>query len=732
MSAIPTTIPGSTASALALVLLLSVPAGAQESAEAEGGSDEIDEIVVTGIFEEPDRVAGSAHRIDQATLEIYQYNDINRVLNLVPGVYSREEDGVGLRPNIGLRGGSADRSQKVALMEDGVLISPAAYSAPAAYYFPLTSRMVGVEVIKGPASIQYGPQTIGGAINLVSAPIPSSPEAILQLAGGSQGYRHLHVRGGTETDALGMLAEFMHLGSDGFKDIDSGGDAGFEKNEALFKTAHEFGRGTLELRLAYADEISNETYLGLTEADLRDDPLRRYRASVLDRMEWDRVAGRATWRQPLLGGSLDVTGYVQQFERAWRKFNNFNGANVRDVLDNPDSPFNQLFVSVLNGADTDGLSGSPDDLRIGTNARSFDASGVQGGLRWEFGTGVAQVLEIGARLHTDRIRRLHDEFGYEQTGGEVVLNSQPRVIVADNTGWSRALALWVRDDIEFGRWRLVPGLRIEAIENSFTDRLALRKQDNDYVIVLPGFGALFQATDGLNLLFGVHKGFSPAIPSLTDSLDPEEAVNYELGGRWQSDVGRIELIGFYNDYSNLSAVCTVSSGCSPDDIDTQTNAGAVRTVGAEFGWTQVFRLGPSLTVPASLTYTYTDGEFRESFSSANPQFGDVEPGFELPYVPPHRANLNIGLAGADWDIQLSVTHVARMRDQAGRGAFAADEGSDESTVVDLAASYAIGERWMLSGRIDNVTDNVYVVSRRPFGARPGKPLSVQLMVTYRH
>lgn len=130
--------------------------------------------VVGGILGEPDRVTGSAHRVEQETLEQFEYDDIGRVLNFVPGVYVREEDGNGLRPNIGLRGGSADRSQKVTLMEDGVLIAPAPYSAPAAYFFPLTSRMTGVEVFKGPASIQHGPQTIGGAINLISAPIPIS------------------------------------------------------------------------------------------------------------------------------------------------------------------------------------------------------------------------------------------------------------------------------------------------------------------------------------------------------------------------------------------------------------------------------------------------------------------------------------------------------------------------------------------------------------------------------
>ena len=713
-----------------LIAFGSAPVAAQNASTTANG-DDMEEIIVRGMFEQPDRVSGSAHRVDEATLEVFRYNDINRVLNLVPGVYSREEDGVGLRPNIGLRGGSSDRSQKVALMEDGVLISPAPYSAPAAYFFPLSARMVGVEVFKGPASIKYGPQTIGGAINLVSAPIPDGNSLMAELGGGSHGYRHVRTRAGTRTDKLGVMAELMHVGSDGFKQVDGGGDAGYEKNEIVLKSSHNFGPGVLQLRVGYADEISDETYLGLTEEDLREDPYRRYRASELDRMEWDWLAARANWEQPLFGGTLGVTGYVQEFDRAWRKFNSFNAANIGEVLANPDSPFNQLFVSILNGRNTDGISGSPDDLRIGTNDRSFLSSGVQGSLWWKFGSEATHVLEVGARFHTDRIDRLHDEFGFEQIGGEVVMNNQPRAIVADNTGYTQALALWVRDEIDFGRWTIVPGLRVEAIANSFTNHLILRKRENDYLVALPGIGATFKASDNLILLAGAHRGFSPAIPSLNEDLDPEESVNFELGGRWKGEFGRLELIGFYNDYSNLTAVCTVSSGCSPDNLDTQTNAGEVRTTGAEFGWKHELQLGQSIAVPIAVTYTFTEAEFRESFASINPQFGIVEPGFELPYVPPHRANVNIGFAGAQWGVELSLTHIAGMRDRAGSGAFAADEGSDESTVVDLAAHFEISGHWTLSGRVDNLADDVYVVSRRPFGARPGKPRSFQAMLTYR-
>ncbi|MEM7079754.1 MAG: TonB-dependent receptor [Pseudomonadota bacterium] len=724
-----TAAPSSLTARLTLALILVAP-WAQVAAESTASTDQItEEIVVVGIFEEPDRVTGSAHRVDEELLEVFRHDDVGRVLNFIPGVYTREEDGFGLRPNIGLRGGSSDRSQKVALMEDGVLFSPAPYSAPAAYFFPLTARMVGVEVFKGPSSIEFGPQTIGGAINLVSAPIPNDTEMEAALGTGSDGYLFGHLRGGTQFGEIGVLAEYIHVASDGFKDLDGGGDTGFEKNEFMFKADRDIGPGNLEIRLGYADEVSDETYLGLTEDDLEADSDRRYAASALDRMDWDWQSARATWTQPLGNASLRATAYVQTFERAWRKFNNFRGAAIRDVLANPDGPFNQVLVNILQGADTDGLGGTVDDIRIGTNDREFIASGIQGAINWSFGDRIQHDFEIGMRYHYDRIKRLHDEFGFEQTNSVLTVNNQGRAITANNTGETDAVALWIRDEMYVGRWTIVPGLRVESISNSFANRLVGSTIENDYVVVLPDIGTTFEVTPGLRLIAGVHKGFSPAVPSLTGDLEPEEAINYEIGARWQTELGQFELIGYYSDYDNLTAICTLSSGCTASGLDTQTNAGEVETQGIEAGWQHTFDLDNGLQIPLRLSYTYTDAEFGERFSSSNPQFGEVFPGYELPYVPPHRGNASIGLAGERWGVQVSVTYVDEMRDEAGVGRF--EDGADASTIVDFATYYNFRNNWSITGRIDNATDEVDVVSRRPFGARPGKPFTFRVEVRYR-
>ena len=128
---------------------------------------------------------GSAYYISPEELGKFGYTDINRMLKSVPGVNVYEEDGFGLRPNISLRGTKAERSERISLMEDGVLAAPAPYSAPAAYYFPNAGRMYAIEVLKGSSQVQYGPFTTGGAINMVSTPIPTKFSAKLNTSYGS-------------------------------------------------------------------------------------------------------------------------------------------------------------------------------------------------------------------------------------------------------------------------------------------------------------------------------------------------------------------------------------------------------------------------------------------------------------------------------------------------------------------------------------------------------------------
>ena len=104
-------------------------------------------------------------------------------------------------------------------MEDGVLISPAPYSSPAAYYFPTVSRMQALEILKGSSQIQYGPFTTGGAINMVSTSIPDSLKVKIKSRFGNFNTRQVYAAAGQSNGRLGYLLEYHSNKSDGFKKL---------------------------------------------------------------------------------------------------------------------------------------------------------------------------------------------------------------------------------------------------------------------------------------------------------------------------------------------------------------------------------------------------------------------------------------------------------------------------------------------------------------------------------
>ena len=166
------------------------------------------------------RTSGSVHQVDEEELERFEEDDVHQILARVPGVYARDEEGFGLRPNIGLCGASAERKAKVTLLEDGILVGPAPYAAPAAYFFPLTTRMTQVEVFMGPSAVGYGPQTIGGAVNMISRTTPREGSlAKIDLAYGSFNAMKGHMALGHRSGAFSSLLEGVHLRADGFKNL---------------------------------------------------------------------------------------------------------------------------------------------------------------------------------------------------------------------------------------------------------------------------------------------------------------------------------------------------------------------------------------------------------------------------------------------------------------------------------------------------------------------------------
>ena len=705
------------------------PAEALQAPEEEQEEQEPQEVMVLGTRAR--ETSGSAHVIRPKQLERFEYDDPQQVLLSVPGVYMRGEDGFGLRPNIGMRGAISDRSKKITLMEDGVLFGPAPYSAPAAYYFPLITRMHTVRVVKGPSAIVYGPHTVAGAIDLVTAPIPDSSKVMADVAFGQFLSRKVHVRAGTGDEKMGVLIEGVHLGNTGFKELDGGGDTGFVRNEWMLKGRYDLGVSDglfqeLELKAGYSNEISNETYLGLTDADFEKTPYRRYVGSKLDRMEWHRTQLALTHRMKR-GADLELatTAYRHDLHRVWRRVHGFRGAALSDVLARPSDPRNQIFYGVLTG----GIPPTTSDeaLVVGPNDRRFVSQGVQATLQWKPRTGpVSHRVEVGTRIHYDSIERLHTRDGYLVEGNELLPEGTPTVLEADNEASTTALSIYAVDAATWGPVTLTAGARIESIHSRLDDRVGDQEVGIVQQVALPGAGLFVALPRDLGAFVGVYQGFSPIPPGQSDVVRPEKSVNYEAGMRWSPRRFRAEVIGFYNDYTNLSNVCTYSTGCIQEGIDQQFDGGTARVLGVEAYVESELEVAEGVVVPGRLAYTFTSATFASDFRSADPIFGDVVEGDTIPYVPAHQIVGSIGVEVGRFGANLGATYVSPMREIAGATEPGPGEATDEYFLVDASASVKVLDWLTIYGVGRNVLDSVYIASRRPFGARPGAPRWIQL------
>lgn len=708
---------------------------------------QLEPLTIFGSADTARNVAGGASIISAAELEQFENSDVARALRRVPGVSLQLEDGWALRPNISIRGTASERSSRVTLMEDGVLISPAPYAAPSAYYFPTFGRIHSVEVLKGPASITQGPYTIGGAINFTSTPIPDTDLGFLQGEYGSDSTWRVHGWYGGSTDRMGYLAETHQWRSDGYQKIDrSKASTGLQKQDYLAKLAIYSDPAasyyqSLELKLQSSEEDSQQSYLGLTDADFRAQPLRRYGLSAADEMHNEHQQITLSWRiENQQGDGLSITAYDNDFERAWYKTEavdlngsttpqNFSGVGWASIIDAINRGVDVGGLSpaglqaILDGEDT-----AEGAIQVRNNARSYYSRGIQAVANTSVATGATlHELQVGVRLHKDQEDRLQRNDNYQQLAGQLVLNSYGLEGNAGNEYQdAKAWAVYMQDRIELGDWVLTPGLRYENIQLSRVryrtnsadpasrDPANFRdSRENRVDIWLPGLGAIYAMNENTQLVSGVHRGFST--PGNQPGVDPEESTNYELGVRQQYSDFDFEAMLFYNDYENLVGVCTNSSGsdCEPGAA---FNGDGVHIPGLELTASTSMRNRSGWEFPLQITYTWMKPEFQTDFVSDF--FGAVEKGDPVPYIAENQLWASAGMLRGPWSVYLSGNYLDSICTQASCDEF---EQAESALLFDLSAHFEISSAWTVYALVENLTDQMDIVAREPYGARPGKP-----------
>jgi Fe(3+) dicitrate transport protein len=666
---------------------------------------------IVGSHERLRRLPGSVDIVDRETLDKSRVMTTNEALRKVAGVHVRDEEGFGLRPNIGIRGLNPTRSTKVLLLEDGIPLTYAPYGDNATYYHPPIDRFERLEVLKGGAQIAYGPQTVGGAVNYLTPRPPTQPTGSLMLMGGNREYFNGHGSYGATLGRTGFLIDYLRKQGDGSRE-----NLNFKLNDVNGKVVQAFGASqTMTFRGNYYSEDSNVTYSGLRQdeflADPRANPFRN------DFFYADRYGASATHAFAMSGNAAMTTNlYWSSFRRHWwRQSSNSN--------ERPNDANDPLCAGMGNLSTTCGNQG---------RLRQYHAWGVEPRVSVHHrALGIASETDFGVRAHFENQDRL------QQNGDTPTARSG--VLVESNVRKNAAYAGFVQNRFLFGGWTVTPGVRLEHVEYDRTNRLANAgagvSGDTALTRVIPGIGVSHTTGEQVTVFAGVHRGFAP--PRTEDiisntggvvDLDPELSWNYETGVRSTVRPGvSVDATLFRMDYENQIVPASLAGGVGA----TLTNGGETLHQGIELR-AQIDTApmtGSTHDVYLRVAYTYLPvADFRGQRFSNVSGFGSASVnGNRLPYAPEQMATVGVGYAHAALDLRLDAVRTSDQFTDDLNTVTPTPDGQrgliSGYTVWNAAANYTVG-RTTLFVSVKNLFDELFIVDRTR-GILPGAPRLVQ-------
>ena len=672
---------------------------------------------VSGNSDRLRRLPGSVDIVGRETLEGANVMTTSEALRKVAGLHVRDEEGLGLRPNIGIRGLNPTRSTKVLLLEDGIPLTYAPYGDNASYYHPPIERFERIEVFKGGAQIGYGPQTISGLVNYITPMPPSRSAGAVHLAGGNRRYFNGHANYGNTIGQTGFLVDYMRKQADGAREhIHS------DLNDVNVKLTHHVGRSQIwTLRSNYYSEDSNITYSGLRQDEWLANP--RANPFKNDFFYVDRYGTSATHGYTFNGNlALTTNAYFTSFRRHWWRQSSNSAQRPNDAGD----------PSCGGMANLNTTCGNEGRLR------QYYTVGVEPRLRVHYAAfGIANEADFGVRLHVEKQDR-RQENGATPT-------SRSGQLVEDNLRRNQAYSTFALNRLLFGNWTITPGVRLEHVRFERTNRLPSANGatgDTALTQVIPGVGGSYTLGSRVTTFAGVHRGFAP--PRTEDvisntggviDLDAELSWNYELGARTELARGvRVDGTFFRMDYENQIVPASLAGGLGA----TLTNGGSTLHQGVEV-------VGRVDTAP--MLDTMHNVSFRLAYTAiplaafTGVRFSNI-PGFStvsitgnrLPYAPEHLVTFGVGYALArGLDLQLEVV---RSTSQFGDDLNTIDSTPDGQrglipgyTTWNSAVNYDLG-RATVFFTVKNLLDDTFIVDRTR-GILPSGPRMLHVGVRAR-
>lgn len=664
------------------------------------------------------RIPGSIFKIGEEKLRMINPMSGNEVFKRVAGINIVDEEGLGLRLNLGIRGLDPDRSRSVLVLEDGIPVSIAPYGEPELYYTPPIDKMSGVEILKGSGSILFGPQTIAGVVNYLTTDPPFKSTTSVTLKGGGYGIFFGKLGYGTTHGNVGIQLNVFR------KQGDNIGVLKYRISDVNTKFKISFSnKSTLGVKVSVYDEVSNSTYVGITqtmynkgeyypkipENDNLD--LRRYTASVTHNFEISK------------NSSISTTVYGYTTDRIWRRqdFTRTRISNATKIW-----------------GDTS-VSGGALYMRNTTAIRDrrFMVAGVEPRLFVRYNIGkINNELDMGVRYHYER--------AYERR----INGSKPDVesgsLVSDEIRTGNAFSGFAQNRFFLNKnLTVTPGVRLESF---FFERNILRNNSRDTILmassnnfqIIPGMGVSYFLNKKFNVFCGVHRGYAP--PRIKDAisiignvteLDAELSWNYELGLRANiSSSLYFELTGYMLDFSNQVIPVSVSSGGPGSGL---INGGKTKHMGFEtsfaFDFGKLMKTRYNIILSSNATFgssKYNSDRFITQISGVDTTRTNVKDN-DLPYAP--KINLTSSLEVLT-PFGFGLLFTGNFVDKQFTNELNSIQPSNDGLtgvipsrfVMDLTARYTLQKfNSSVYFSIKNLADERYIASRRPQGIKVGMP-----------
>lgn len=674
-----------------------------------------------GVFQ---RTPGSVSVLNKKEIQLSSPLSGNEIFRRAPGVHVVDEEGMGLRTNIGIRGLDPDRSRNVLILEDGIPVALNPYGEPEMYYTPAIDRMESIEILKGSGQIMFGPQTIGGVINYITADPSLDPTTRIRLRAGMGGFTSSQLSHSQTNGNTGVLVNYLH------KRAAKVGYAGFDIHDFNAKLKFRLRKkSTLGVKFSLYDEVSNATYIGLTQTmyDAGNDDFALMAPD--DRLRVKRYAFSATHQFEVNRRlRVNTTAYAYTTTRNWQRQDfSLNGTN--NAL--PSNFSGQIWgdSSVNNGAIF---------MRNGNGHRNrqFEVAGIESrlNLKREW-LGVSNQWDGGLRLQHER--------AYEQLLFGTKADVRSGNLIEDEIRTGLAVSAFAQNNISLtSKLSLSAGLRFERFSYS---RAIDRRRFNGIVTdtnlvagsminqIVPGLGANYNLNASTTIFAGIHRGFAP--PRIKDAidgggtvqnLDAELSWNYEFGtrialGNWM----HLEATAFRLDFSNQIIPVSQSSGGLGSGL---INGGKTIHQGIEFATNLNFGklLQRSYGISMHLMATYVDARFADDrFVPFGNDTLNIS-GNRTPYAP--RWLLTAGLTFEiknGFALRMLANHIGAQHGDILNRETPTSHGREGKinpyTLLDASIHYTLKEKYIFNISVKNLTNARYIASRRPQGIRLGLP-----------